>query len=100
VLTHAQDVVIADFCYNYLTFSPTGVHLKIPGGFSLDMMKLWDGRPVHFVCCARSSGEGPPVGEVFFVIAIEVLQEGEEEEEEEEAGGKAGGTEPSSDDVD
>ncbi|KAI0346420.1 DUF1769-domain-containing protein [Trametopsis cervina] len=83
-----DDLVTADFCYNYLIFSQTGVQLKIPGGFSLDMMKFWDGRPVHFVCGARKeqtgSEHGPPIGEVFWCVAIEVLQDEEEENDEDD----------------
>ncbi len=51
------------------------------------MMKFWDGRPVNFVCGARradNTSEGPPLGEVFFCLAIEVLQDTDEEDSEEE----------------
>ncbi|KAI0701390.1 hypothetical protein BC835DRAFT_1265032 [Cytidiella melzeri] len=99
-----NDLITADFCYNYLLFSSTGVQLKIPGGFSLDMMKLWDGRPVNFVCCARNaqseSENGPPLGEVFFCVAIEVLQDGEEDNKEENVSEPAEVGGSSADDVD
>ncbi|KAI0087392.1 DUF1769-domain-containing protein [Irpex rosettiformis] len=83
-----NDLIIADFCYNFLLFSPCGVQLKLPGGFSLDMMRFWDGRPVNFVCGARRSQDSPdqsPLGEVFFCLAIEVLRDDKEDEEEDEA---------------
>ena len=51
------------------------------------MMRFWDGRPVNFVCGARSPNNDhsePPLGEVFFCLAIEVLQDVEEESEGDE----------------
>lgn len=54
------------------------------------MMKMWDGRPVNFVCCARKqpseAGNGPPLGEIFWCVTIEVLQDGDDVEEDEENG--------------
>lgn len=50
-------------------------------------MRFWDGRPVNFVCGARRPHDDPsepPLGEVFFCLAIEVLQDGEEESEDDE----------------
>ncbi|TCD67433.1 hypothetical protein EIP91_012405 [Steccherinum ochraceum] len=70
-----EDLITADFCWNYLDFSPEGVSARIPGGFALDLMHYWDGLPVRFVCCERApKGEtvdGMPWGRIFWCVAIE-----------------------------
>lgn len=81
-------MITTDFCYGYVSFSPTGVALQLPGGFSLDLMRFWDGQPIYFVCCQRASAAestqtGQPIGRIFWCIAIEVL-EGEKSDSEEE----------------
>ena len=49
-------------------------------------MRYWDGQPVYFVCCERSTAgrteDGRPLGRIFWCIAIEVL-EGEAKEDDE-----------------
>jgi len=76
-----EDLLTADFCYNYLRFSPQGVDLRLPGGISIDMIKYWDGQPVRFVCCERAhKGEGAdkgPWGRVFWCVLIEAADEDE-----------------------
>ena len=81
----------ADFCYGYDSFSPTGVALQIPGGFTFDMMRYWDGQPVYFVCCERApseEGQGAEkkLGRIFWCVAIEVLDGEAEDGEEREDG--------------
>ncbi|THH26539.1 hypothetical protein EUX98_g7649 [Antrodiella citrinella] len=72
-----QDVITADFCWGYLNFTPDGISARIPGGFTLDLMKYWDGLPVRFVCCERiPKGElvdGKPWGKVLWCLAIEAV---------------------------
>ena len=67
-----------------MSFSPDGVQLSLPGGFSLDLMKYWDGQPIYFVCCARAprneAGTGQPLGKVFWCVGIEVLKDEEDDE--------------------
>jgi hypothetical protein len=74
-----QDIITTDFCYNYLSFSSSGVTLTLPAGMSIDMMKYWDGQPVYFVCAARGLAEkkdgGHPLAKVFWCVAIEVLED-------------------------
>lgn len=48
-----QDLLTTDFCYDFLSFSPDGIMLRLPGGISVEMTKYWDGQPVRFVCCER-----------------------------------------------
>lgn len=44
-------------------------------------MKYWDGQPVRFVCCKRvpkgETVDGMPWGEIFWCIAIEVVDKEE-----------------------
>jgi len=80
-----EDVISADFCYNYLRFSPAGVDLRLPGGVSIDMMKYWDGQPVRFVCCERArGGESEPWGRVLWCVVIEPVDEDEVSEKGED----------------
>lgn len=69
-----------------MSFSPDGVQLSLPGGFSLGLMKYWDGQPIYFVCCARAprneAGTGQPLGKVFWCVGIEVLKDEEDDERE------------------
>jgi hypothetical protein len=81
-------VITTDFCYGFLSFSPT-LSLQLPGGMSFDLMRYWDGQPVRFVCCDRkhASGENSdrgeeeddnddvPWGKVFWCVAIELVQD-------------------------
>lgn len=81
-------MVTTDFCYGYLSFSPRGVALSLPGGFSLDLLRYWDGQPIYFVCCERAApqpggGRGQPLGKVFWCVAVEVL-DGEEEDDDDD----------------
>lgn len=48
-----EDLLTTDFCYDFLSFSPDGIMLRLPGGISVEMTKYWDGQPVRFVCCER-----------------------------------------------
>ena len=89
-------MITTDFCYGYISFSPTGVALQLPGGFSFDLMRLWDGQPIRFVCCERATEakEGNtdrPLGRVLWCVASEVLEgeageidSGENEDEDED----------------
>jgi len=91
-----EDLITADFCWGYLQFTPEGVFARIPGGFTLDLMKYWDGLPVRFVCCERipkgDTVDGMPWGKILWCIAIEAVdkdklsnaQEGDEKEGEKE----------------
>lgn len=79
-MLYAQDLITADFCYNYLRFSSQGVELCLPGGLTIDMMKYWDGQPVPFVCCERlRPGEhlGQPWGRILWCVVIEAVDEDE-----------------------
>ncbi|EPS95250.1 hypothetical protein FOMPIDRAFT_1168833 [Fomitopsis schrenkii] len=80
VVFRPEDLITADFCYNYLRFSPQGVELRLPGGIAIDMMKYWDGQRVPFVCCERlRPGEhsGEPWGRILWCIVIEAVDEDE-----------------------
>ncbi|EKM58022.1 uncharacterized protein PHACADRAFT_116588 [Phanerochaete carnosa HHB-10118-sp] len=95
-----NDIITTDFCYDYLSFSPSGVTLQLPAGMTFDMMRYWDGQPVHFVCCERAPAEqesGQPLGKIFWCVGIEVL-EGEEEESEKQQNDT--GQQVNNDDVD
>lgn len=72
-----EDLFTADFCYDYLHFSPEGIDLRLPGGISIDMMRYWDGQPVRFVCCERTRDVkgGQPWGRVLWCVVIEVVDE-------------------------
>ncbi|KAH9933766.1 uncharacterized protein B0H18DRAFT_600935 [Fomitopsis serialis] len=75
-----EDLITADFCYDYLRFSPQGVELRLPGGITIDMMKYWDGQRVPFVCCERlhpGDEHSEPWGRVFWCIVIEAVDEDE-----------------------
>ncbi|KAH9922891.1 hypothetical protein B0H21DRAFT_701400 [Amylocystis lapponica] len=76
VIFGPEDLITADFCYDYLRFSPNGVDLRLPGGLSIDMMKYWDGQPVRFVCCERvCPGSAEPWGRVFWCVVIEQAED-------------------------
>ena len=81
-------MITTDFCYDYLSFSSTGITLTLPAGMSIDMMRYWDGQPVYFVCASRASDnkrdDDHPLGKIFWCIAIEVL---DEDEDRADAGG-------------
>ncbi|KAI0732740.1 hypothetical protein C8Q72DRAFT_816797 [Fomitopsis betulina] len=80
VVFGSEDLITADFCYNYLRFSSQGVELCLPGGLTIDMMKYWDGQPVPFVCCERlRPGEhlGQPWGRILWCVVIEAVDEDE-----------------------
>jgi hypothetical protein len=94
-----DDSITTDFCYGFLSFTPspnspggdsgtgTGPRLDIPGGLSFDLGRYWDGQPVRFVCCERkdkaSNLEGDePWGRSFWCVAIEMVDDDSEEEEE------------------
>ena len=51
---------------------------------TFDLMRYWDGQPVHFVCGSRQSkieqDSGPPMQDIFWCITIEVLQDEEDED--------------------
>ena len=96
--------------------------LRLPGGFSVDLLRYWDGQPVYFVCCERvrpdsdsnkdgkEGGSKPeeehPIGRVFWCVVIEILDEEEEEQSESEGsesdgeGGGEGSWEDASDNAD
>jgi hypothetical protein len=73
-------VITTDFCYGFFNFSPP-LSLQLPGGFSVDLMKYWDGQPVRFVCCERKrvvvDGE-EPWGRIFWCVAIETVNDEED----------------------
>ncbi|OBZ67487.1 hypothetical protein A0H81_12609 [Grifola frondosa] len=73
------DLITADFCYDFLRFSPNGVILRLPGGITIDVMKYWDGQPVRFVCCERvrkSERVGDePWGRVYWCVVIELAED-------------------------
>lgn len=72
------DVITTDFCYGFLSFSPT-LSLQIPGGISFDLAKYWDGQPVRFVCCERRRPDSPePWGRIFWCVTIEMVDEDDE----------------------
>ncbi|KAH6896246.1 hypothetical protein BKA70DRAFT_1316696 [Coprinopsis sp. MPI-PUGE-AT-0042] len=78
------DVITTDFCYGFLQFSPT-LSLQIPGGFSFDLGKYWDGQPVRFVCCERRKANSPdPWGKLFWCVSIEMVDEDDEMDEGED----------------
>lgn len=54
--------------------------LQLPGGFSFDLMKYWDGQPVQFVCCERkrTADGGEPWGRIFWCVAIEMVNDEED----------------------
>ena len=74
-------MITTDFCYGFLNFAPP-LSLQLPGGFSLDLMKYWDGQPVKFVCCERK-GKGnvvdgsDPWGREFWCVALEMVNDEE-----------------------
>ena len=73
-------MITTDFCYGFINFSPS-LSLQLPGGFSLDLEKYWDGQPVRFVCCERKGDfveGGEPWGRIFWCVAIEMVNDGEE----------------------
>jgi len=75
-----EDVITTDFCYGFIKFSPS-LSLQLPGGFSLDLAKYWDGQPVRFMCCERNrvavDGE-EPWGRIFWCVAIEMVTDDED----------------------
>ncbi|PCH35415.1 DUF1769-domain-containing protein [Wolfiporia cocos MD-104 SS10] len=77
VMFGPEDLLTADFCYDYLRFSADGVDLRLPGGISIDMMKYWDGQPVRFVCCERARGGtgADPWGRVLWCVVIEPVED-------------------------
>jgi hypothetical protein len=50
-----------DFCYGFLSFSPS-LTLNLPGGLSFDLMHYWDGQPMRFMCCERMKGKASDHG--------------------------------------
>ncbi|RXW23917.1 hypothetical protein EST38_g1930 [Candolleomyces aberdarensis] len=108
-----DDSITTDFCYGFLSFTPspdstgnigsdwgTGPRLEISSGLSFDLGHYWDGQPVRFVCCERKRPRGgsdgrvypeddEPWGRTFWCVAIEIVEDdGNEEEEEGNDGGK------------
>jgi hypothetical protein len=80
-ITHSltQDVVVVDFCYGFLSFSPS-IALKVPGGLSFDLMHHWDGQPARFVCCERrKASDGEPWDRMFWCVSFEFVDENEME---------------------
>ncbi|KZT71921.1 DUF1769-domain-containing protein [Daedalea quercina L-15889] len=78
VMFGPEDLITADFCYNYLQFSAQGVELRLPAGITIDMMKYWDGQRVPFVCCERlhaGDQHSEPWGRIFWCIVIEAVDE-------------------------
>ena len=74
-------MITTDFCYGFINFSPS-LSLQLPGGFSLDLVKYWDGQPVRFVCCERKKvvvNGGEPWGRIFWCVAIEMVNDEEDE---------------------
>ena len=78
-------MISTDFCYGFINFAPS-LSLQLPGGFSLDLMKYWDGQPVRFVCCKRkevgtggdsqsAQGDSEPWGRIFWCVAIELVDD-------------------------
>lgn len=66
-------MITTDFCYGFINFAPS-LSLQLPGGFSLDLMKYWDGQPVRFVCCERRAASGGEAwGRIFWCVAIEIV---------------------------
>lgn len=72
-----------DFAQGLLDFNDLSVH--IPSiGFSVQLLKYWDGQPVTFQCRNRSGTK------VFFSVAFEIADpegevgSGEEDEDEDE----------------
>jgi Protein of unknown function (DUF1769) len=82
-LRGAQDVITTDFCYGFLQFSPK-LSLQIPGGFSFDLDKYWDGQPVRFVCCERRKANSPePWGKLFWCVSIEMVDDDDDDDDDE-----------------
>ncbi|TFK92352.1 DUF1769-domain-containing protein [Polyporus arcularius HHB13444] len=74
-----EDLVTTDFCYDFLTFSPDGILLNLPGGLSIEMTKYWDGQPVRFVCCERLKKEERTAerawGRILWCVVIEPVED-------------------------
>ena len=72
-----QDLITADFVHGHLDISHESISVQVPGGFSINMMQHWDGKPVRFVCCERipkgQTHDGMPWGKVFWCVAIEAV---------------------------
>jgi len=96
-----SDIISVDFCQGYLTFDPT-LALTLPVGFSINLERYWDGRPICYVCCERGDGDGP--GKVIWCVAFDLVQEDElneaEDQEEEEEEEKHSGGQDELDEVD
>ncbi|KAI0792507.1 DUF1769-domain-containing protein [Abortiporus biennis] len=79
VMLGPEDVITADFCYDFLNFSADGIVLRLPGGISFDLMRYWDGQPVRFQCCERipkgETVDGLPWGRVFWCVVIELAED-------------------------
>ncbi|KDQ13405.1 hypothetical protein BOTBODRAFT_33710 [Botryobasidium botryosum FD-172 SS1] len=79
--THIEpsDVLTTDFCYGFISFPH--LYLNLPGGISFDLVRYWDGQPVRFVCCKRSSqGAVPADDEMFWCVEIRMAPSEDEHE--------------------
>ncbi|THH26540.1 hypothetical protein EUX98_g7648 [Antrodiella citrinella] len=74
-----DDLITADFCHGHLDINHESICIQVPGGFSIDMMQHWDGKPARFVCCQRPTNTetdaGMPWGRVFWCVAIETVDD-------------------------
>lgn len=62
-----------DFCYGFITFPE--LYLTLPAGISFDLMRYWDGQPVRFACCRRTTNGAVPEDEdMFWCVEIRMAR--------------------------